>query len=142
MDDFGFDVEETSTQQAKEVEQTTGSKYEPLANKWQEARENDNAVVLSGVEKNQVSNIRNYMYRAFDKEDVIVRSKSREQDDLYNVTIRARENGEYLPDEDSTDEVESNNGEAESTDIVDEAEQAAEEDMEEEPAMTGDDYFG
>jgi len=140
MDDFGFDVEETSTQQAKEVEQTTGSKYEPLANKWQEARENDNAVVLSGVEKNQVSNIRNYMYRAFDKEEVIVRSKSREQDDLYNVTIRARENGEYLPDD--SDE-ESTNGEADTTeDIVDEAEQAAQEDMEEEPVMTDEDYFG
>jgi hypothetical protein len=140
MDDFGFDVEETSTQQAKEVEQTTGSKYEPLANKWQEARENDNAVVLSGVEKNQVSNIRNYMYRAFDKEEVIVRSKSREQDDLYNVTIRARENGEYLPDD--SDE-ESANGEADTTeDIVDEAEQAAQEDMEEEPVMTDEDYFG
>jgi len=140
MDDFGFDVEETSTQQAKEVEQTTGSKYEPLANKWQEARENDNAVVLSGVEKNQVSNIRNYMYRAFDKEEVIVRSKSREQDDLYNVTIRARENGEYLPDD--SDE-ESTNGEADTTeDIVDEAEQAAQEDMEEEPVLTDEDYFG
>lgn len=156
MNNFDFDVEESSTQEAKEVEQTTGSKYEPLAEQWKTARNNDNAVILRGVEKNQVDNIRNYFYRAFEKEDVIVRSKAREQDDTYNVTIRARENGEYLQDNTAEDTSEEDTSsvveEAESTDMSSsDAEETASMDMSDdmEPAgesgdgsITEDDYFG
>jgi hypothetical protein len=148
MDNFDFDVEESSTQEAKEVEQTTGSKYEPLAEQWKTARMNDNAVILRGVEKNQVDNIRNYFYRAFEKEDVIVRSKAREQDDTYNVTIRARENGEYLQNEDTSEEDTSSVvEEAESTDMEESTSMDMSDDMQ--PAgesgdgsVTEDDYFG
>lgn len=160
MDNFDFDVEESSTQEAKEVEQTTGSKYEPLAEQWKTARTNDNAVILRGVEKNQVDNIRNYFYRAFEKEDVIVRSKAREQDDTYNVTIRARENGEYLQDRTAEDTSEEDTSsvveEAESTEASSsmspsDAEETTSMDMTDdmEPAgesgdgsITEDDYFG
>lgn len=104
MDDFDFDVEETSTSEAKEVEQTTGSKYGPLADRWKQARENENAVILRGVSKNQVDNIRTYMYRAFNKKNVIVRSKAQSDGDEYNVTIRPREDGEYLQAKDTSED--------------------------------------
>jgi len=99
---LGFDIERASVQEAQEVENTTGSKYEPLAEAWREAREDGEALILRGLEQSRVGNIRSFIYRAFDKESVIVRSKQSEGG-LYNVTIRERQDGEFLQAEDTED---------------------------------------
>ena len=43
MEDLGFEIEQVSNEDARALEQSTGSKYEGIANKWREARENDEA---------------------------------------------------------------------------------------------------
>jgi len=70
------------------------SKYEPIAQKWSEI-DDDEAIVLSDLEKNDIQNLRNLLYRRFGKENVIVRS-AQQEDDTFKAVVRAREDDEYL----------------------------------------------
>lgn len=101
-----FNIRQTSNQEAESAVETSGSartsKYEPVAEAWSES---DEAVVLENVSQNDVQNIRNLIYRRFDKENVIVRSRKNAEDD-FNVAIRERQDGEYLRDDEDEDEAE------------------------------------
>ncbi len=72
------------------------SQYEPIAQKWSELDE-DESIVISGLEKNDIQNLRNLLYRRFGKETVIVRS-AQQDDESYMAVVRAREGNEYLRD--------------------------------------------
>ena len=74
------------------------SRYEPIAQRWSEIGD-DEAISLSDLEKNDIQNLRNLLYRRFGKENVIVRS-ARQDDDTYKAVIRAREDDEYLRKDD------------------------------------------
>jgi hypothetical protein len=105
--DLGLDIEQASTEEAMEVEKTTNmnSKYAPVAEQWRNVREDDGSLIIRDVEKSTVESLRNFFYRTFEKEDVIVRS-TKQEDDHYTITIRERVNGEYLQndEEESTGE--------------------------------------
>ncbi len=73
------------------------SRYEPIAQKWEELGD-DESIVLSDLEKNDIQNLRNLLYRRFGKENVIVRS-AKQEDDSFKAVVRAREGNEYLRDE-------------------------------------------
>lgn len=73
------------------------SRYEPVAQRWSEL-DSDESIVLSDLEKNDIQNLRNLLYRRFGKENVIVRS-ARQEDDSFKAVVRAREGNEYLRDE-------------------------------------------
>lgn len=70
------------------------SRYEPVAQRWNEL-DSDESIVLSDLEKNDIQNLRNLLYRRFGKENVIVRS-ARQEDDSFKAVVRAREGNEYL----------------------------------------------
>lgn len=97
--DFQMEVQDT-----EEAEHELGagggrgrtSQYEPIAQKWSEVG-NDEAILLSGLEKNDIQNLRNLLYRRFGKENVIVRS-AEQDDETYKAVVRSREGGEYLRD--------------------------------------------
>ena len=72
------------------------SRYEPVAQKWSELDDNE-SIVLSDLEKIDIRNIRDLLYRRFGKEEVVVRS-AKQEDGRYKAVIRAREGGEYLRD--------------------------------------------
>jgi putative sterol carrier protein len=103
--DLGLDIEQASTEEAMEVEKTTNmsSKYAPVAEQWKEARGNDESLIIRDVEKSTVESLRNFFYRTFEKENVIVRS-TKQEDESYTVTIRKRVNGEYLQNTDEEGE--------------------------------------
>jgi len=105
--DLGLDIEQASTEEAMEVEKTTNmnSKYAPVAEQWRNVREDDGSLIIRDVEKSTVESLRNFFYRTFEKEDVIVRS-TRQQNDQYTITVRERVDGEYLQndEEESTSE--------------------------------------
>lgn len=96
-DDFAMEVKDR-----KEAERELGagggrgrtSKYEPVAQRWQELDE-DESILLSDLEQNDIQNLRNLLYRRFGKENVIVRSAEQE-DGGYKAVVRAREGDEYL----------------------------------------------
>lgn len=98
--DFQMEVKETEDAE-RELGAGGGrgrtSQYEPVAQKWGEVGE-DEAILLSDLEQNDVQNLRNLLYRRFGKENVIVRSAEQE-DESYKAVVRAREGGEYLRDE-------------------------------------------
>jgi hypothetical protein len=73
------------------------SRYEPVAQKWAET-DDDEALILDGLEEHDVQNLRNLLYRRFGKENVIVRSAQQGEDEGYKAVIRKREGGEYLRD--------------------------------------------
>jgi len=73
------------------------SRYEPIAQKWSELGE-DESIVLSDLEKNDIQNLRNLLYRRFGKENVIVRS-AKQDDDTFKAVVRERDGNEYLRDE-------------------------------------------
>jgi len=73
------------------------SRYEPIAQKWSDLGE-DESIVLSELEKNDIQNLRNLLYRRFGKENVIVRS-AKQEDDTFKAVVRTREGNEYLRDE-------------------------------------------
>lgn len=73
------------------------SRYEPIAQKWSELGD-DKAILLSGLEENDIQNLRNLLYRRFGKENVIVRS-AQQEDDTYNAVVRTRDGDEYLREE-------------------------------------------
>ncbi len=73
------------------------SRYEPIAQKWSEVGK-DESIVLADLEKNDIQNLRNLLYRRFGKENVIVRS-AKQDDDTFKAVIRSREGNEYLRDE-------------------------------------------
>jgi hypothetical protein len=70
------------------------SRYEPIAQKWSELGD-DESIVLSDLEKNDIQNLRNLLYRRFGKENVIVRS-AKQEDDTFKAVVRARDGDEYL----------------------------------------------
>jgi hypothetical protein len=72
------------------------SKYEPVAQKWSDLGE-DEAIMLSDLEENDIQNLRNLLYRRFGKQNVIVRS-AQQEDESYKAVVRAREGDEYLRD--------------------------------------------
>ena len=73
------------------------SRYEPIAQKWSELG-SDESIVLSDLEKNDIQNLRNLLYRRFGKENVIVRS-AKQDDESFKAVVREREGNEYLRDE-------------------------------------------
>lgn len=73
------------------------SQYEPVAQKWTEVGDEE-AILLSGLEQTDIQNLRNLLYRRFEKENVIVRS-AQQEDESYKAVVRTRENGEYLRDD-------------------------------------------
>lgn len=99
--DFQMEVKERS-----EAERELGagrgrgrtSQYEPVAQKYSELDEGE-AITLTGLEKNDIQNLRNLLYRRFGKENVIVRSAQQEDGD-YKAVVREREGNEYLRDDD------------------------------------------
>lgn len=99
-----FNIRQASEEEAQEAVATSGasrtSKYEPVAKAWENS---DEAVVLEDVSENDVQNIRNLIYRRFDKEDVIVRSR-KNGEDSFNVSIMEREGDEYLRGSDGESE--------------------------------------
>ena len=73
------------------------SRYEPIAQKWEEMDEDD-SIILSDLEENDIQNLRNLLYRRFGKENVIVRS-AKQEDETFKAVVREREGHEYLRDE-------------------------------------------
>ncbi|MFB6279385.1 MAG: hypothetical protein ABEK75_07755 [Salinibacter sp.] len=74
------------------------SKYEPVAQKWEEIDQDEESIVLEDLEKNDIQNLRNLLYRRFGKENVIVRS-AQQDDETFKAVVRAREGSEYLRDD-------------------------------------------
>lgn len=74
------------------------SRYEPVAQKWEEIDQDEESIVLDGLEKNDIQNLRNLLYRRFGKENVIVRS-AQQEDETFKAVVRAREGSEYLRDD-------------------------------------------
>jgi hypothetical protein len=96
-----FEIEVKDTDEAEQELGASGgrgrtSKYEPVAQEWSEVGEGE-AILLSDLEKNDIQNLRNLLYRRFGKESVIVRS-AQQEDESYKAVVRAREGGEYLRD--------------------------------------------
>ena len=97
--DPNFEIEVKPT---KEAERELGggrgrtSRYEPIAQKWTEI-DPDDAILLEGLEENDIQNLRNLLYRRFGKKNVIVRSRLQD-DGSYNAVVRKREGDEYLRD--------------------------------------------
>lgn len=138
MSDLDFDV--TSTEEAETSLSGGGSgrtsKYEPIAQKYNEIDQESEAIKLSGLKNNEVQNIRNLLYRRFGKEEVIVRSSKVSDDpEMYDAVVRQREGGEYL----RNGENETDSEDTMSDDIADEADVPS--DVEDEPteAPTDDD---
>jgi formate-dependent phosphoribosylglycinamide formyltransferase (GAR transformylase) len=106
MENADLNIRQTSTEEAEATVQSSGSgrssKYENVAEAWEQAQEQGEAVVLEDVTENDVQNIRNLIYRRFDKEGVIVRSTKKGEDN-FNVAIRERQDGEYLRDDEDED---------------------------------------
>jgi hypothetical protein len=73
------------------------SQFQPVVDKWQELKETGQKkkIRLKDLTNSQVQNLRRLMYRAFEKENVIVRS-NKQDDDSFNVTVRERRGNEYL----------------------------------------------
>lgn len=71
------------------------SKYEPVAQKWEEIDQDEESIVLDDLEKNDIQNLRNLLYRRFGKENIIVRS-AQQDDESFKAVVRAREGSEYL----------------------------------------------
>jgi hypothetical protein len=73
------------------------SRFQPVVDKWRELSDEgeDKKIRLQNLTNSQVQNLRRLMYRAFDKQNVIVRSNKRD-DDNFNVTVRKRKGNEYL----------------------------------------------
>lgn len=71
------------------------SQYEPVAQEWENIDQEEESIFLSGLEKNDIQNLRNLLYRRFGKENVIVRS-AQQDDGTFNAVVRAREGSEYL----------------------------------------------
>lgn len=94
-----FQMEVMPTEDAKrEISRLTGgrrSRYEPIAEQWEETGE-DESIVLSELKENDIQNLRNLLYRRFDKKNIIVRSAEQE-DGTYKAVVRSRIDGEYLP---------------------------------------------
>ena len=74
------------------------SRYEPVAQQWEEIDQDEESIVLEGLEKNDIQNLRNLLYRRFGKENVIVRS-AQQEDETFKAVVRAREGSEYLRDD-------------------------------------------
>ncbi|MFB6279707.1 MAG: hypothetical protein ABEK75_09390 [Salinibacter sp.] len=74
------------------------SKYEPVAQKWEEIDQDEESIILDDLEKNDIQNLRNLLYRRFGKENVIVRS-AQQDDETFKAVVRAREGNEYLRDD-------------------------------------------
>jgi hypothetical protein len=70
------------------------SQYEPVAEKWAHI-DDDESIVLSNLEENDIQNLRNLLYRRFGKENVIVRS-AQQSDESYKAVVREREGDEFL----------------------------------------------
>lgn len=100
--DFQMEVKDR-TQAERELGAGGGrgrtSRYEPVAQKWSDLGD-DESIVLSDLEKNDIQNLRNLLYRRFGKENVIVRS-AKQDDGSFKAVVRAREGNEYLRDDDS-----------------------------------------
>lgn len=97
--ELGFEMEVKDREEAERELGATGgrgrtSQYEPVAQKWAEIGE-DESIVLSGLEQNDIQNLRNLLYRRFGKENVIVRS-AQTDDETYKAVVRARDGDEYL----------------------------------------------
>lgn len=71
------------------------SQYEPVAQEWENIDQEEESILLSGLEKNDIQNLRNLLYRRFGKENVIVRS-AQQEDETFKAVVRAREGNEYL----------------------------------------------
>lgn len=100
--DTDFEMEVMDKEKAKRTLGAAGgrgrtSRYEPVAQRWSEIDE-DESIVLSDLEKNDIQNLRNLLYRRFGKENVIVRS-AQQDDGSYKAVVRSREGGEYLREE-------------------------------------------
>jgi hypothetical protein len=74
------------------------SKYEPVAQKWMDL-EDDECIMLSDLDQNDVQNLRNLLYRRFGKENIIVRS-AQQEDESYKAVVRERKGNEYLRSDD------------------------------------------
>lgn len=102
MEDFNMEIKDR-TEAERELGAGRGrgrtSRYEPIAQKWRDLDEDD-AILLPDLEKNDIQNLRNLLYRRFGKENIIVRS-ARQEDDTYKALVRSREGNEYLRSEDS-----------------------------------------
>lgn len=91
------------------------SQFERVAQKWSEIPE-DEAILLSGLAKSDVQTLRNFLYRRFGKENVIVRSakhdyghwvtqedgswiwKEWKEDATFKAVVLTREGSQYLRD--------------------------------------------
>jgi len=136
MSDLDFEMQTSSTEEAEQELSTSGgpgrtSQYEPIADKYVELDEGQ-AIVLSGMSKNDIQNLRNLLYRRFGKENVIVRS-SQQDDDTYKAVVRDREGNEYLRDQDSTNGTVEGSGDEEPTEAAEKADEGE--------AVEGDDLF-
>lgn len=87
-------VEESKAKDIFDEEDQQESKFSPVAKQWQNL-EHDKAIHLPSLEWSEVENLRSYLYRRFDKEEIIVLSKQKE-DGSYFAVVRARNGEEYL----------------------------------------------
>ena len=98
-----FEMEVKDREEAEHELGTSGgrgrtSRYEPVAQQWEEIDQDEESIVLEGLEKNDIQNLRNLLYRRFGKENVIVRS-AQQEDETFKAVVRAREGSEYLRDD-------------------------------------------
>lgn len=102
-DDLQFDV--TSTDDAEHQlraadDRNESSPFEAVAQKWKTIDE-DEALLLSGLTKDEVHRLRRLLYGRFQKINVLVRS-SQQDDGSYKALVRARDGREYLWSNDSS----------------------------------------
>jgi hypothetical protein len=94
-----FNMETMSTGKAeKEVSTSRGrdSRFNEVGDTWESVEDKEEkSLVLSGLEEKDIQSLRNYMYRRFGKDEIIVRS-AQQEDETYKAVIRTREEGEYL----------------------------------------------
>ena len=67
-----FEMEVKDREEAEHELGTSGgrgrtSRYEPVAQQWEEIDQDEESIVLEGLEKNDIQNLRNLLYRRFGK---------------------------------------------------------------------------
>jgi hypothetical protein len=95
----GLNLRVTSADQAKEEidnkRRGPASRYEAVAQKWKEVAGSNHAVVVKGLEEEEIASIRSLIYDRFGSADVVVRSGHDESGSCF-VVIMPRDGSRFL----------------------------------------------
>lgn len=107
-------VRDLNSERGKGEEETQRSRFEEVAQKWNEIPE-DQAIVLASLTQSDVRDLRGFLYSRLGKENVLVRSAKQEEkgrlvkqeenhwrlereEATFKVVVQNRESSEYLRD--------------------------------------------